>query len=248
MPIIKKILRKTKFHLDIKSKIGNYKLRKLFRDKTGIEIGGPTALFASGLPIYEVIENLDGCNFNVNTVWEGNIKEGHFYNYYTNKIGYQYICEASELTGIESEKYDFLLASHCLEHCANCLKTLQEWIRIIKPGGFLLLILPDKRFTFDHKRKVTSFQHLLEDLNNETNENDLTHIDEIITYHDLELDIAAGDKDSFKRRSVNNFYNRCLHHHVFDFDLLLQISNYLKLTVKYKKWVKPYHQIIILQK
>ena len=225
-----------------------FKISPYFKGKKGIEIGGPTFLFSSGLPLYKMISHLDGCNFSKDTVWEGEIAEGNSYHYYNNKSGFQYISEASDLKAIASEHYDFLLASHCLEHCANCIKTVQEWLRVLKPGGYMLLILPDKRFTFDHNREVTTFKHMLDDFEREIDETDLSHLDEILALHDLSMDTPAGDINNFKQRSLSNSENRCLHHHVFDFELLSVICKYFGTEVKFKKWMAPYHQIIIAQK
>ena len=146
---------------------------------------------------------------------------------------------------IPSEKYDFLISSHCLEHCANALKTINEWLRVIKKGGAILLVLPDKNFTFDHNRGVTTFNHLLEDFNNNIDETDLTHLPEILKKHDLSMDLAAGSIEQFKNRSLDNFSNRCLHHHVFDFELLEQIFEYNNIEIIEKSFAKPYHQIIL---
>jgi len=221
------------------------KLLKLFKNKKGIEIGGPSAIFSSSvMPVYSVIKSLDGCNFSTSTVWEGSIQEGPSYIYHDGEKGYQYISEASNLDKIESEKYDFLLASHCLEHCANALKTVKEWLRIVKPGGYILLILPDRQYTFDHKRPITTFEHLLDDYNKKIEENDLTHLNEILQFHDLSLDIPAGDLNNFKERSLKNMENRCLHHHIFDFALLEEILTYCGVKPKYKKFIQPYHQIV----
>src|SRR6185312_1636581 len=137
-----------------------------FENKIGIEIGGPTELFQNLIPIYKIAAEIDGCNFSCNTIWEGNIVKGNTYDYSGNKKGRQYIAEASDLKEIETGKYDFLLASHCLEHCANAIKTIEEWLRVVKPGGSLLIILPDKKYTFDHRRNITTFQHLLDDYKN----------------------------------------------------------------------------------
>jgi hypothetical protein len=101
-----------------------FTLAPFFKGKNGLEIGGPTSLFTCGLPLYKMISHLDGCNFSKHTIWEGEIAEGYSYNYYTNKTGFQFVSEASDLKVIASEHYDFLLASHCLEHCANCIKTI----------------------------------------------------------------------------------------------------------------------------
>lgn len=219
--------------------------KKYFVGKNGIEIGGLSQIFSSEIPIYPVVRNVDGCNFSSQTVWEGQVQEGNNYNFFDSKNGYQYICEASDLNGIPSEKYDFIISSHCLEHCANTLKTVKEWLRVIKKRGVILLVLPDKRYTFDRKRPVTKFSHVLDDYTNEVNENDLTHLSEILKSHDLSLDKAAGLFDQFKKRSLDNYNNRCLHHHVFDFELLKQIFEYNNVKIINTTFVKPYHQIIL---
>ena len=216
-----------------------------FVEKKGIEIGGPSDVFSTVLPIYQVVKELDGCNFSSKTMWEGTIVEGENFNYFENRKGFQYICEASNLVAVPDEKYDFLMASHCLEHCANTLKTVQEWLRVVKKGGAILLILPDKRVTFDQNRPVTTFEHLIEDLDNDVTENDLTHLEEILALHDLSRDLAAGTKEQFTKRSLANNDNRGLHHHVFDFELLQKIYKYNNIKVIDMSIEKPNHQIIL---
>jgi SAM-dependent methyltransferase len=220
--------------------------RELFQDKSGIEIGGPSAIF-NQLSIYSSMKSLDGCNYSTSTVWEGQIKEGEMYRA-GDKTGYQYIAEASDLSKISDNKYDFLISSHCLEHCANALRTVKEWVRVVKPGGIVLMILPNKNFTFDHNRSITSFEHLVDDYNRNVGEDDLTHLDEIIKLHDLAMDKQAGRKEEFKSRSLNNLANRCLHHHVFDLDLLEKSFDFCGVTTIHRELIMPYHQIIIGKK
>jgi SAM-dependent methyltransferase len=214
--------------------IPNYALiKKLFTGKSGIEIGGPSSMFKKGnfIPIYNIVKSLDGCNFSSNTIWEGNINSGRSFNYYKNKTGIQYISEATELKDIADGTYDFVISSNCLEHVANPLKALKEWLRILKQDGSILLVLPNKKYFFDHKRQVALFSHLLEDLKNDTKEDDLTHLDEILALHDLTRDLPAGNFEQFKARSLKNFENRALHQHVFDVPLLVQIFNYFNLDI-----------------
>ena len=243
--MIKSIISKLK---DLKNGLLHRPFKKevipLFENKSGIEIGGPSKLFSSTLPLYRIAKSIDGCNFSAYTVWEGSIGEGLNYNYYQGKKGYQYICEASDLKGIGSGKYDFLLASHCLEHCANSIKTVKEWLRVVKPGGCLLLVLPDRRYTFDHKRKVTTLEHLVNDYHNNVDEKDLTHLDEILELHDLSMDNAAGSPAEFKERSLKNFENRCLHHHVYDLNLLKEIYTFLNIELVSTQFINPFHQVI----
>jgi len=197
--------------------------------KEGIEIGGPSQLFSRQLPLYGKIRNLDGVNFSEQTIWEGSIKEGKTFEWRSNKKGWQFIGDGTSLPQIASETYDFVLSCNCLEHIANPLKALEEWKRIIKRNGVLIIVLPNKESNFDHRRPVTPFNHLLEDYNNNITEQDLTHLDEILELHDLHLDPPAGDLENFKRRSLDNFKNRTLHHHVFNLETMRLMTQRLGL-------------------
>ena len=227
--VLVKIILLIKYKLSIR-KVSNYKeYQTLFNDKCGIEIGGPSSFFIKQIPLYNNVKSLDGVNFSTSTVWEGELREGNNYKYTPEKTGYQYICDAVDLSKIETAKYDFVLSCNNLEHIANPFRALTEWLRILKPGGLLLLVLPDKRYNFDHNRKTTNFEHLVEDFKNNITEEDLTHLDEILEFHDLSMDPPSGDIDNFKKRSIDNIHNRCLHHHVFDMDLLFKILKHFNL-------------------
>ena len=205
-----------------------------FKSKYGIEIGGPTdRMFAPGgyFPLYPIIIGLDGVNFSNNTIWEGNLKEGYNYKYYS-KTGYQYIAEGDNLKNIEAARYDFVLSCNNLEHMANPLRAIFEWKRILKEGGLMLLILPNKEANFDHRRPYTTMQHLIDDYNNKTDENDMTHHQEIIELHDLKRDPNAKPREHFLSRCSKNFENRGMHHHVFNQDLLKKIVEFGGLTVQ----------------
>ncbi len=217
---------------EAKKRISNYSFYQvLFNNKCGLEIGGPSEFFKLKIPIYKKLKSLDGVNFNSSTVWEGKLVAGKTFKYWKQKKGNQFIYDAVNLEGIESNKYDFVLSCNNLEHIANPLKALAEWLRLLKPGGLILLVLPNKVSNFDHKREVTSFDHIINDFNNAITEQDLTHLDEILSLHDLSMDPLAGAFDTFKNRSMINFQNRCLHHHVFDTNLLKRIFQYFNIEV-----------------
>jgi SAM-dependent methyltransferase len=217
-----------------------------FSNKTGIEIGGPSQIFSNMayFPIYNVAKSIDGVNFSNNTVWEGKINEGQNYFYSKGKSGHQFIGEASDLSFVEDNKYDFLLASHCLEHCANAIKTVMEWKRVVKQGGLLFLILPNKEYTFDHNRSVTKFTHLVEDYKNNVTERDLTHLEEILELHDLSMDPPVENKKQFEERSKMNFENRCFHQHIFDTALLKELYNYIELKPVFEYTIERNHILV----
>ena len=61
----------------------------------------------------------------------------------------------------EPETFDSIHSSHCLEHMINPVSALAGWWSILKPGGFLILVVPDEdlyeqtiwpsAFNSDHK-------------------------------------------------------------------------------------------------
>lgn len=223
----------------------------LLLDKTGIEIGGPSPIFTSrgAYPLYPLVKHLDNCNFGNVTVWEGNIKQGLTFQFDRKMpLGRQYIAEATAMGCISSGTYDFLLSSHVLEHIANPILALSEWVRLLKDQGTLVLILPHKDKTFDHRRPVTTLEHLIDDFKAGMGEGDLTHLPEILALHDLARDPEAGDFATFKSRSMQNFENRCLHHHVFDAQLAVDIVEYVGLKILSVEEIPPHHTLLLTRK
>jgi SAM-dependent methyltransferase len=138
----------------------------LLSGKKGIEIGGPSSIFAANglFPVYPIASHLDNCNYGGTTVWEGEISEGQAFQFHHDKsAGRQYIAEATEMGCIPSASYDFVISSHMLEHTANPILALSERVRLLKDQGYLVLLLPHKDGTFDHRRPVTTIQHLIAD-------------------------------------------------------------------------------------
>ena len=230
-----------------------YKTCKVvFQNKLALEVGGPSRLFEYNnlLPIYEVLQRVDGCNFSTNTVWEGDIVAGeNNYKYSNNKKGIQYVNEGSDLSTIPSEYFDIILSCHSLEHIANPIKALKEWKRVLKSNGYILLILPAHKYTFDHQRPITKIKHLIEDYERNVDENDLSCMDEVLKLHDLSRDPLGPDTvEQLKDRSLKNYENRCLHHHVFDFDLVKMMAEYVSMRVLSTEFARPFHLISILQK
>lgn len=207
--------------------------RVALANSAGLEIGGPTSWFEDrgALPVYSVLRSLDNCTFATSTMW-GTLPEGPTFRFAENKPpGKQFICEASDLRIIESDTYDCVLSSHALEHLANPTKGLLEWKRTIKEGGYLLLVVPHRDGTFDHKRAITPFRHILEDFEHNTREDDLTHLEDVLQLHDVSIDPGIPDIPELRERSLKNLENRCMHHHVFDSELVIRLLDYAGLQI-----------------
>jgi SAM-dependent methyltransferase len=225
--------------------------RAQIENKIGLEIGGPSSAFgdAGELPLYRHLAGLDNCVFSVETIWEGRRAEGLTYSYHPRKAnGFNFVREATNLQGIADHHYDFILSSHNLEHISNPVRALKEWMRVVKPRGTLIVLLPDYRRTFDRRRKPTAIEHMLEDYELGRDERDLTHLQEILDLHDLSRDPGATSKECFQQRSLRNFENRCLHHHVFDERNSRELFEMVGLTVQILELTKPFHIVLLARR
>lgn len=66
--------------------------------------------------------------------------------------------EIAELVEVRGElgQFDYIISSHNLEHCPDPVKFFQGCEKVLKPGGYLSMILPDKRGCFDFYRPVST--------------------------------------------------------------------------------------------
>jgi SAM-dependent methyltransferase len=198
-------------------------IRQRVQGASGLEVGGPSAVFdeKSLLPVYPIAGRIDNCNFAANTLWENDASDGSAFHFSAHRPpGRKYVAEATDLGAIPTSSYDFVLSSHTLEHTANPLKALAEWRRVLKSGGTLVLVVPHKDGTFDHRRPVTSLAHLKEDFLADRGEDDLTHLEEVLVLHDLARD-PWSTSFSLRERMRLNHEHRSMHHHVFDTRLVV---------------------------
>ncbi|MDE2132192.1 MAG: class I SAM-dependent methyltransferase [Betaproteobacteria bacterium] len=73
--------------------------------------------------------------------------------------------DAELMASVQDHSFDFVHSSHCLEHMRNAKNALHNWLRILKPGGHLICIIPDEdmyeqgvfpsTFNSDHKHTFT---------------------------------------------------------------------------------------------
>jgi len=80
-----------------------------------------------------------------------------------NLVEVDIIDDGEHLTSIAANSQDFVIANHFLEHCQDPIATIKNLLRVVRVGGILYMAVPDKRYTFDRDRQVTSIEHLLRD-------------------------------------------------------------------------------------
>jgi SAM-dependent methyltransferase len=204
-----------------------------FEGKRIIEIGGPSFIFSPrGLfPFYSLKKAIiDNVNFSNKTIWEKSITSKQFV--YKNLIlGKQYIHDAGDLKSIKNNEYDILISSEMIQHSANPIKVLLEFKRVLKKRGIMIITIPYKNKTFDHKRDTTKISHLVSDYKQNMPESDMTHLSEILEKHDLSMDLLAGDFDSFRKRCLDNFNLRGMHHHCFDLEAAEKMFQFVNFEI-----------------
>lgn len=76
--------------------------------------------------------------------------------------------DAQYLNGVPDSSFDLVHSSHCLEHMVDPRVALANWIRVTRPGGHLVITVPDEdmyergewpsRRNSDHKWSFTAFK------------------------------------------------------------------------------------------
>ncbi len=208
-----------------------------------LEIGGPTALFGAAglLPIYARLAALDACNYADEHLWS---EQASFEGASPRRT---FISEATRLDAPDGA-YDAVLASHVIEHTADPLRALREWQRVLRPGGAVLLVVPHRDGTFDHRRPPTPIEHLRADARAGVDEDDDTHYAEAIALHDLRRDPGASGPAAHAGRVRDNIRTRALHHHVFDTRTALEMCAAAGLRVERVAARRPFHIICLARR
>jgi predicted SAM-dependent methyltransferase len=73
-----------------------------------------------------------------------------------------------DLTG-KSKFYDYIIASHVIEHTPNLIGFLQNCDSVLKNNGVVSLVVPDKRYCFDYYRPISGISKIIDSHYNNCN-------------------------------------------------------------------------------
>lgn len=136
------------------------------------------------------------------------------------------IDDGSQLNTIENGSLSFIISNHMLEHCQNPIGTIETFIKKLKLNGRLLLTIPDKRYTFDKDRELTSFDELKRDYEDEGRNSHKQHMLDIIMHID-----KIVDKDEVEKRADQMKNTQDTHFHVWNMvsfiDFLIKVNGFL---------------------
>ncbi|MBX7259230.1 MAG: class I SAM-dependent methyltransferase [Candidatus Hydrogenedentes bacterium] len=133
-----------------------------------------------------------------------------------------------------SHCFDYLCSSHVLEHMPNTISVLEEWARVLKPGGRLVLRLPHANRTFDRIRPKTTLEHHIKDSELSVDYSDPTH------WEEWEDTVSKTDghlwKDSARQKDGSFDFQYIvrrglIHYHVWTQNEMVRLLQYLDFTI-----------------
>ena len=120
--------------------------------------------------------------------------------------------DTDRLGAVDDASQDFVIASHVLEHVANPLALLDDIHRVLRPGGTLLVLLPDRHRTFDHGRRPTSLAHLLDEHAREVDSVADDHVADFL----VGTGVAIPDDPAERSAMFDLHRRRSIHVHCWD--------------------------------
>lgn len=131
--------------------------------------------------------------------------------------------DAETLTSVADGSCDFVIAAHVIEHMKNPIAAVQNWLRVLRAGGLLYLVVPDKRHSFDRDRPCTPVDHLILDYRDPSEDRDTGHYLEWSTL----VQKAQNEEDAKWQAARLRAAGYSIHFHVFDPPLAVAMLRWL---------------------
>ncbi len=163
-------------------------------------------------------------------------------------LGTTHLRDGANLTGFADHTYDLVISSHSLEHFPDPLRAALEWHRVLRAGGYLLLVLPWSPGTFDRFRSASNFLTLAQNFVQPTRARLLfSRFDEIHGATNWDAFFSKPSPRAPAQRKPPHWQND-VHWHVFDFTCAEQLLECLGMDLEAEALVAPYHMIFVARK
>lgn|ERR1022692_4009944 len=134
-----------------------------------------------------------------------------------------HITSLDSFRGIGERQFDFIIASHVIEHTRNAMAAIQKAYGALKVGGQLVLVVPDMRLTFDRNRAITELSHLIQDYESPLRERDVLHYVEFFSKA-----FVTPIEDLFSRVKTAIEENGDLHFHTWTYESFKEMVTYIR--------------------
>ena len=203
---------KTKFHIYLINRfsvISRQSIADKYLNGTGLEIG------AMNLPLIpkrtSKISYLDRCSHLES--------EKIFPDLGGKLVPVDIIADIDNLGNLDIGRFDFIIANHVFEHLENPISFIFWAVNCLNNNGKLFMALPDKRFTFDAGRKITSNEHLFEEFENGFEKNRTDHYFDFVSHTEHGIGKTAEEINLVVDDLIK--MNFSIHFHVCDYNAYL---------------------------
>ena len=154
----------------------NY-INLVHREESILEIGPfcNPAIIGENVKYFEVLDQ------------DALIARAHACNYDIRQVpNIDYMSPIGDLS-IVDRHFDACFSSHVIEHQPDLVRHLRQVTRILKPGGAYYLIVPDRRYCFDHFNVESSLARVLDAFYQKKTTHDLQSVIEhrvLVTHND----------------------------------------------------------------
>ncbi len=151
--------------------------------------------------------------------------------------------DGETLSAVRASSQDFLIVNHVVEHFQNPILFFQNAMRVLKPRGILFLALPEKNKTFDRRRPITPFAHLVADFENGPKHSRLEHYREYARLADNHNAAQAWRTEAEYEALVKQLMveDYSIHFHVWDATAMIEML--LALRTRFKLPMEPKAQL-----
>lgn len=132
--------------------------------------------------------------------------------------------DGETLATIPDHSQDFVIANHLIEHCRDPIKAVMNMLRVLKKNGILYLSIPDKRYTFDRDRPITTMDHIIKDFDEGPDWSRKPAFEEYVKYVD-----KVSDEDEAKKKVTHYMaIDYSIHYHAWTEIEMLELIMFLK--------------------
>lgn len=145
------------------------------------------------------------------------------------------IDDGEKLLTLPNNTYDFVIANHMIEHCQNPIGAIQNFLRVLKVGGILYMGVPNKHYTFDRDRPLTTLDHLVQDYQEGPEWSKQDHYQEYVRLVDKMPEAKIAER---MKLLLDMDYS--IHFHVWQPDSFLELLSYCKEQLNFGFTIEQY--------
>lgn len=152
---------------------------------------------------------------------------------------------AEKLTKFKADSLDFIVANHFMEHTVDPIGTIINNYKKLRKNGVLFYAIPDKRYTFDKNRPITTYTHLLKEHEHPSHEMKFQHFLEA-------AELIEGKKGEQIQKRARELFDMkySIHYHVWDtsamLDMFLHTFERFQLRMEILVMIQNQHETIFV--